>query len=139
MRATALFRMLPMLVAMLLIGCQQPPPDAYVHGEAGATKPAAQVSIGKNSVGEDCTQSAQAGQSADVFCGTWQQPSARVRSGGAGNAAELAQLATASPWRSGIDTRFRCDPPLPPRSSAAIRPSCCNAPSASAAGRMSPW
>ena len=49
---------------------------------------------------------------ADVFCGTWQQPSARVRSGGPGSAAELAQLATASQWRSGIDIRFRCDAPV---------------------------
>ena len=111
MRATALFRVLPMLVAALLPGCQKPPPDSYIHGVATATKPAAQVSIGKNSVGEDCTQSAQTGQSADVFCGSWQQPSARVRSGGAGNAGELAQLATASQWRSAIDTRFRCEPP----------------------------
>jgi CHAT domain-containing protein len=110
-RATAVFRLLPLLVPMLLLGCQEPPTDAYVHGEAGAGKPAAQVSIGKNSVGEDCTQSAQAGQSADVFCGTWQQPSARVRSGGPGSASQLAQLATASQWRSGIETRFRCDPP----------------------------
>ncbi len=52
------------------------------------------------------------GQGADVFCGTWQQPSARVRSGGPGTAAELAQLATASQWRSGIDVRFRCDAPV---------------------------
>jgi CHAT domain-containing protein/tetratricopeptide (TPR) repeat protein len=110
-RATTLFRMVPMLVATLLLACQKPPPDAYVHGDASTGKPAAQVSIGKNSVGEDCTQSAQAGQSADVFCGTWQQPSARVRSGGAGNAGELAQLATASQWRNALDTRFRCDPP----------------------------
>ncbi|HTI80758.1 MAG TPA: CHAT domain-containing protein [Acetobacteraceae bacterium] len=111
MRATALFRMVPVLIATLLPGCQEPPPDAYVHGGAAATRSAAQVSIGKNSVGEDCTQSAQSGQSADVFCGTWQQPSARVRSGGAGHAGELAQLATASQWRNAIDTRFRCEPP----------------------------
>lgn len=111
MRATALFRLLPLLVPMLLLGCQKPPPDAYVHGAAAGGKPAAQVSIGKNSVGEDCTQSAQAGQSADVFCGTWQQPSARVRSGGPGSAGQLAQLATASTWRSNIETRFRCDSP----------------------------
>ena len=46
-------------------------------------------------------------QSADVFCGTWQQPSARVRAGGAGTAGELAQLATDSPWRTGIDNRYQ--------------------------------
>ena len=80
--------------------------------QARAAKPAAQVAIGKNSVGEDCTQQAETGQSADVFCGTWQQPSARVRSGGPGGRGQLAQLATASPWRTGIDNRFRCEPPV---------------------------
>ncbi len=83
-----------------------------MKGGENTAKPAAQVAIGKNSVGEDCTQQAERGQSADVFCGTWQQPSARVRSGGAGTAGELAQLATASPWRTGIDSRFRCEPPV---------------------------
>ncbi len=115
MRATAL-RALPLL-AMLLFGCATPPPESYVRGaQGGAVKPAAQVSIGKNSVGEDCTQQAETTQGAatgaDVFCGTWQQPSARVRSGGPGSAAQLAQLATASQWRSGIDLRFRCDAPV---------------------------
>jgi hypothetical protein len=48
-----------------------------------------------------------------VFCGLWQQPSVRVRSGGPGAAEELAQLALSSQWRSGIDSRFRCEPPIP--------------------------
>jgi CHAT domain-containing protein/tetratricopeptide (TPR) repeat protein len=112
MRAT-LLRSLPLLASLLLFGCVTPPPDAYVHGATtAASKPVAQVSIGKNSVGEDCTQQGGEGQSADVFCGTWQQPSARVRSGGPGNASELAQVATASQWRTAIDSRFRCDAPV---------------------------
>jgi CHAT domain-containing protein len=100
-----LFLLLP------VAGCQTPPPDAYVHGAAGAGKAAAQVSIGKNAVGEDCTQSSSTGDSAAVYCGTWEEPSAHVRSGGPAGGAQLAQLATASPWRDSIDTRFRCDPP----------------------------
>ena len=112
MRATISFRLLPLLVSLLLPACQTPPPDAYVKGGQTTAKPVAQVAIGKNSVGEDCTQQAETGQSADVFCGTWQQPSARIRSGGAGTTGELAQLATASPWRTGIDNRFRCEPPV---------------------------
>ncbi len=111
MRAIASLRLVPLLAPLLLLACQKPPADAYVQGAQVGGKPAAQVSIGKNSVGEDCTQSAQAGQSADVFCGTWQQPSARVRSGGPGNPSQLADLATASQWRSGIETRFHCEPP----------------------------
>jgi CHAT domain-containing protein len=113
MRTTAPLRLLSLLAALLLASCEKPPADAYVHGaQRSGAKPVAQVSIGKNSVGEDCTQEAETGQSADVFCGTWQQPSARVRSGGAGNAGELAQLATASQWRSGLDNRFRCETPV---------------------------
>jgi CHAT domain-containing protein/tetratricopeptide (TPR) repeat protein len=109
MRAITAFHLLAVL---LLFGCQTPPNTAYVKGVANTAKPVAQVAIGKNSVGEDCTQQADTGQSADVFCGTWQQPSARVRAGGAGTADALVQLATASPWRSAIDSRFRCEQPV---------------------------
>src|SRR6516225_7741316 len=109
-RLLLLFSLIPLL---MVLGCQRPAPDSYVHGaQRSVATPAAQVSIGKNSVGEDCTQEAEGGQSADVFCGTWQQPSAHIRSGGAGTAGDLAQLAAASPWRSALDTRFRCDPPV---------------------------
>jgi CHAT domain-containing protein/tetratricopeptide (TPR) repeat protein len=104
------------LTALLLLllpvaGCDTPPPDAYVHGAVSTGKPAAQIAIGKNAVGEDCTQSASTGDSAAIYCGTWQEPSARVRSGGPAGGAQLAQLATASPWRVSIDTRFRCEQP----------------------------
>jgi CHAT domain-containing protein/tetratricopeptide (TPR) repeat protein len=112
MRAITPFRLLPLLASLLLFACQAPPPESYVKGAENTAKPAAQVAIGKNSAGEDCTQQAELGQSADVFCGTWQQPSARVRSGGAGTSGDLAQLATASPWRTGIDSRFRCESPI---------------------------
>jgi tetratricopeptide (TPR) repeat protein len=113
MAVSASWRALWVLMPLVLLRCATPSPDAYVHGaQRSAARPAAQVSIGKNSVGEDCTQQAEAGQSAEIFCGTWQQPSARIRSGGPANAAELSQLATASPWRSGIDRGFRCDPPV---------------------------
>src|SRR4051794_8955334 len=88
MRLPATLRLLPLLAPLLLPACAASPPDADVH--------AAQVAIGKNSLGEDCTQQVEAGQSAAVFCGTWQQPSVRVRSGGPGAAGELAQLATSS-------------------------------------------
>ncbi|HET6195966.1 MAG TPA: CHAT domain-containing tetratricopeptide repeat protein [Acetobacteraceae bacterium] len=111
MRAIAPFGLPALLAAWLLAGCQAPPPEAYVRSaQATTARPVAQVSIGKNSVGEDCTQQAE-GQSADVFCGTWQQPSARVRSGGPGNSGDLAQRATAGQWRTGIDSRYHCDPP----------------------------
>lgn len=113
MRVPFALRLLTLLVALQLPGCATPPASSYVQSvRLGSSKPIAQVAIGKNSVGEDCTQQAELAESADVFCGTWQQPSARVYSGGPGNAAELAELAIASPWRSAIDTRFRCDAPV---------------------------
>jgi CHAT domain-containing protein/tetratricopeptide (TPR) repeat protein len=106
-------RKLALLAVLLLVpltSCDAPPPSAYVHG-ASAAKPAAQVAIGKNSVGEACTQSTAAGESADIYCGTWEQPSARVRAAGPSDAASLAALASDSPWRNGIDARFACQSP----------------------------
>jgi CHAT domain-containing protein len=112
LRAAVPPRLAPLLVLLLsVVGCATPPPDAYVHGAERTDKPAAQVSIGRNSVGEECTQQEDTGRSADVFCGTWQQPSARIRSGGPGTAVDLAQLATASAWRTAIESRFHCEAP----------------------------
>ena len=103
----------PLLLASWLVACDKPPADAYVASGIVATASAGQVSIGKNAVGEECTQAAAdlpgGARKADVFCGTWTQPSATVRSGDAGG--DIAQLATNSPWRKGIDDRFRCEAP----------------------------
>ena len=102
----------PLLLATCLFACDAPPQNAYVTSSVVATKSDGQVSIGKNAVGEECTQAATGvsggGRRADVFCGTWTQPSATVRSGDLG---DIAQLATNSPWRTGINDRFRCDAP----------------------------
>ena len=98
-------------LALALATCATPPPESYVHGASTTTGTATQVAIGKNAVGEDCAQQPDS-SGADVFCGTWQQPSARVRSGGAGTAADLQRLATDSVWRTGIDTRYRCEAPV---------------------------
>jgi CHAT domain-containing protein len=103
--------LLSCLAALPLTACDKPPPSAYAHEAIGLGKPPAQVSIGRNSVGEDCTQTASKGESADIYCGTWQEPSARVRSGGSGGGIPLAQLATGSPWRESLNARFRCEPP----------------------------
>ncbi len=97
----------------LLSGCSEPPPEQVVRAAGGGAKPTTQLAIGKNAVGEECTQ-APAGpdnRSGDVYCGEWQQPSARVRIGGPATAGELTQLATASPWRSNLDARFHCEAP----------------------------
>ena len=108
----------PIVALLLLIGvagCDTPPPEAYVSANAPGARSEGQVSIGKNAVGEDCTQAATelAGgvRKADVYCGSWNQPSATVRSGGAGSAGDLAPLAAVSPWRTALNERFRCEAP----------------------------
>jgi CHAT domain-containing protein len=100
------------LVALLgmLTGCATPPPEAYVTAH-GAAQSGPQLSLGTNAVGEACTQQSEGSHSADVYCGTWQQPSARVRSGGPATAADLGALASGGAWRTAIDARFLCQPP----------------------------
>ncbi len=96
-----------LLAALLaLAGCTKPPPESYV----GAARPAVgQSSIGDNSVGEACTMSGTPASGIDVVCGTWLQPSARLRTGPAGVA--LRQAAQSGPWRAALDTHFACGEP----------------------------
>jgi CHAT domain-containing protein len=97
----------PVLATLLLLaGCATPPPTAYVAGSGARS--ADQVAIGNNAVGEPCTQQEDASHGADIFCGTWLQPSARVRPGGPATSDRLRQLAAASPWRTALDARFTC-------------------------------
>ena len=96
-------------VLLALAACATPPQSAYV--QFGGTKPAQQIAIGNNAVGEPCTISASSEGGTDVYCGTWEQPSARVRPGERAADARLTELALASPWRSGIDQRFICQAP----------------------------
>jgi CHAT domain-containing protein len=99
-----------LILATALSGCATPPPTAYLGGsaEAGST---GGVSIGRDAAGENCVQQSTglAGH-VDIFCGAYEQPSAHVRSG---ENAPLAELVTASPWRTALDTRFACNPPRP--------------------------
>src|SRR5277367_2557070 len=93
------------------VGCTTPPPNAYVNRGAAAGKPAAQEELGKNAVGEPGTIQETGDTSADIYCGTWQQPSAKVRGGDAGSADAMAGIATDSPWRAALDQRFACQSP----------------------------
>jgi CHAT domain-containing protein/tetratricopeptide (TPR) repeat protein len=101
--------LLPLLAPVLLTGCARPPASAYVRGGLG--KAAAQVAIGKDSAGEACTMQENDATGADVYCGTGQQPSARVREGDGASVGQLGALATASPWRVAIDQRYLCQVP----------------------------
>ncbi|PWS38069.1 hypothetical protein DFH01_01830 [Falsiroseomonas bella] len=94
------------LLLLVLGACNAPPPSAFVGGGGAEGEP-----VGNNTVGEACTQQRHADRSADIYCGSWQQPSGRVRPAGAGGAAEMQALATSGPWRAGLDSRFACGAP----------------------------
>ncbi|WP_137181646.1 CHAT domain-containing protein [Roseomonas sp. AR75] len=94
---------LPLLLA--LAACETPPPSAFVGGSSAAEG----EPVGNNTVGEACTQQRHRDRSADIYCGTWQQPSARLRPATEGG--DLQTLATSGPWRAGLDSRFACGAP----------------------------
>lgn len=91
---------------LVLSSCNKPPPDSYYKAQTNAQG----TPIGNNATGEPCTMVQREGGGADIFCGAWQQPSARIRSGGAGTG-DLVGLATSSPWRVELESRFACGEP----------------------------
>jgi CHAT domain-containing protein len=98
------------LPLFFLFGCAAPPPSAYVSTKARAH--AATVPVGTNSAGETCTQDGHPGDSETaIYCGTWQQPSARVVLDSQPGAS-LQTIASTSSWRDGLDRRFVCDAPV---------------------------
>lgn len=103
----------PAALALLLVlaGCAKPPASAYDQAPAanGAGLP-----VGQNSAGESCTLQRMGGR-ADIYCGSWDQPSAHVQDGGAASAAELPALATSGPWRAGLEAAYACEAPQPAR------------------------
>jgi CHAT domain-containing protein len=100
-------RALVPLVVALLAGCAVPPPSAFT-GSGGA---AGGEPVGNNTVGEACTRHVSADGGAELYCGTWQQPSARIRPAGRAGGAELESLASGGSWRAGLDARFACGAP----------------------------
>ena len=98
-----------LLILAGLAACATPPPSAYV-GRSAQTDSVARP-LGKDQAGEDCVLQTAGPAAADVFCGTWQQPSAQVRRGAA--LASLQQAALAGPWRTALDVRVTCDAPTP--------------------------
>lgn len=94
----------PAALVLLLAGCVSPPPEAYVPGGSAATAASA-VAIGNNARGEPCRM-IRSGGGADVFCGEWGAPSARVREVPAEPVATLA--ANAAGAQAG---RMACDAP----------------------------
>lgn len=91
MRRTSLV-LLPLLAG--LAGCQNPPPEAYVtasHAQGDG------VVIGRNAADEVCRQYVLPnGGGADLYCGSWKQPAARIRSAERGALTEQANRFAAS-------------------------------------------
>ncbi|MCF3948471.1 CHAT domain-containing protein [Acidiphilium iwatense] len=97
---------------MVLAGCAQPPPTAYVTNSAATSITGRQYAIGRSSSGEACTVTRTA-HGALVYCGTWHHPSARVVAGSATDPTGLAQLAETGSWRAGLEQRYACAAPKP--------------------------
>lgn len=107
------------MLVLALAGCAGPlPPDARVSA-APANETVAAQPAGANQVGEACryqperrTPNADISRGFDLFCGSWQQPSARMfQAATPVAAADLPRVAHASAWRAGLDERFSCGEP----------------------------
>ena len=100
-----LFLLLPLLAA-----CAVPPPESY-SSVGGSGRPDRAVDLGANAIGESCVQAEGSTTSAEVYCGTWKQPSARVRSAGPADDQRLQALVTSGPWRTNLDANYSCGAP----------------------------
>ncbi|HEY4251188.1 MAG TPA: CHAT domain-containing protein [Roseomonas sp.] len=104
-------------ILALLGGCAEPPPEAYVtRGGSQAGQPA-----GTDSRGDACTVQTGRQPPADnpviraqeAYCGGWGQPAARIiQMRGSTGAADLDRLAASGLWRSWLDQRVTCGPPV---------------------------
>ncbi|HQT63987.1 MAG: hypothetical protein B7Z75_03610 [Acidocella sp. 20-57-95] len=110
-RASKILCAATLLTALGLNGCTKPPASAYDSGlSANAAKNGAP--IGTNTAGESCTSQPDNG-GLDVYCGSWNQPSAQARVGGNAPADSLSNIASASPWRAGLEATYACGAPQP--------------------------
>ena len=104
-----------LVLLVALGGCATPPATAYVRGTA-VEQPVDQTALGANAAGEACTEEVTASSGgakvADIYCGTWKEPSAHVATDGPATAADLSAAVAAGSWRSTIDARMQCDAPV---------------------------
>ncbi len=108
MTGRASLGLLTVLVAMLLVGCTLPPPQAYLGG--AARRDGGQLDLGTNSAGEPCSLLRGDAES-HVFCGTYVEPAGLV--GRLPADADIRTALTDSAWRKAMDNRFRCEAPVP--------------------------
>ncbi|HME25987.1 MAG TPA: CHAT domain-containing protein [Acetobacteraceae bacterium] len=98
-----------LLLLLTVCGCEVPPPASF----AGAVSTEGSIDLGTNAGGEPCRQETTGTENADIYCKDQGQPAGSVRRGGAVGSAELAQLATSSEWRLGLNLRYVCEAPAP--------------------------
>ena len=98
--------------SLLLASCAKPPQTAYENDSGTGSSTGAGLSVGQNTAGEACNSQAVTG-GADVYCGSWDQPSAHVQTGGPAGGASLVTLATSSPWRASLEGAYACAAPTP--------------------------
>src|SRR5262245_51974588 len=102
---------LRLALVSLVAGCAEPQSSDYYGGSR--TRDIEGLSLGVNASGESCNQlPGDAAGSVVVYCGTWQQPAARVSVGPASDASSPMSVATSGAWREAIDLRFVCDAPV---------------------------
>jgi CHAT domain-containing protein len=102
---------LVILMALALASCAKPPQTAY-DSQTGNNATAASLPVGQNAAGESCTIQ-RSGNNADVYCGSWEQPSAHAQTGGPATAADLLALASTSAWRASLEGGYACNAPSP--------------------------
>jgi len=100
------------VLALTVASCVKPPASAYDSGSDTTASTSAGLNLGQNTAGESCTSQASGG-AADVYCGSWTEPSAHVESGGPAAQADLVTLATTSPWRAALEGSYACGSPTP--------------------------
>ncbi len=100
---------LVMVMGVALASCAKPPMSAY-DNPGGSESAAVSLPVGQNTAGESCTIQ-RSGNTADVYCGSWDQPSAHVQNGGPAAAGDLAALATTSAWRASLEGSYACNAP----------------------------
>jgi CHAT domain-containing protein len=100
-------------LAVALGSCARPGAEHFVTGGTAGAAEQRPLNVGTNTAGETCTMRQRADGNAAVYCGSWEQPSARIQAGEAAAAGDAAALATASPWRNAIARRLDCNAPQP--------------------------
>jgi tetratricopeptide (TPR) repeat protein len=81
-------------------------------GSEPASHPAAEIALGADGSGTDCTQQVQPNGEALIYCGDLRQPSGRMTRSAARPDVTVGQLSTTGVWRTGLDRRFACASPV---------------------------